>query len=525
MMIRFFSFALLVLIYSVSVRIVLAQDQNDSSVRMVEGVVVVKMKSGYSIPPRSNTTGLHSLDAKIDDLQVTSIDPLFTRFAGGRRLADTGLDRIYNFHYTGIESPNTVADRLSRDSHVEYAEPRYLSKIAATPNDTYYNQQDQFEQVSAPAAWDLVKGDSGDVVIAVVDGGTYWQHPDLAANIWMNPDEISGNGIDDDNNGFIDDIRGWNFANNTNNPAGLAGQGYNGSHGTSVAGFAGVVTNNGTGLASMSWNARIMPINAASYNHDFYLQWIDESVIYAALNGADIINISNTSGIYSSLSEDVVDFASSQGCVIVAAAGNSNTNLDIAPRYPASFRNVLGVGATGRDNDVKAGISSYGTSVGVYAPGANLSTISVNGSYGAYGGTGTSYAAPMVAGLAALVKIKFPDWSANQIMEQIRVTSDIIDDQNPSLAGLLGHGRINALRAVTETNHPSVRITGVNYVNQEGNALIMPGDTVNISISLTNYLHEVTSVEVSLSTGGNATVLSFVDTTGFLGTGDTVLLQ
>src|SRR5262249_41755021 len=147
--------------------------------------------------------------------------------------------------------------------------PWWQYPLCATPNDpSYVFQANYFNSMKFPASWDIAKGSQGQAIVALVDGGTQWLHPDLQANVWTNPGEIPGNGIDDDHNGFIDDVHGWNFANDSNDPTGLPATPTNGAHGTHTAGIACAVTDNGAGVAGTSWNAKLMPINASSPSND-----------------------------------------------------------------------------------------------------------------------------------------------------------------------------------------------------------------------------------------------------------------
>ena len=189
-----------------------------------------------------------------------------------------------------------MAELASSWSGVIYAEPKYIHYLfEEIPNDTLYegNQSAYYEVVDAPEAWGIVKGEQGDAIIAIVDGGTDINHIDLSNNIWQNQAEVEGaTGVDDDGNGFIDDYYGWNFANQSGNPTGLPGTPFNADHGTHTAGIAGAVTNDTTGVAGMSWNATIMGINASDNQTDRVITYGLEGIIYAAENGANIISCS-----------------------------------------------------------------------------------------------------------------------------------------------------------------------------------------------------------------------------------------
>lgn len=468
-------------------------------------VVVVKFKDRRSFGEEASATGLPSLDGLLNRYRVTVMKQFvkesFIRPEIDRSVA---MESIYNVFYSAEASALEVARAFASDPHVEYAEPKYLYEINDIPNDALYSSMPQFPHVQAPAAWDVIKGSAGNVVIAVVDGGTDWDHQDLLANIWINADEIPNNGIDDDNNGFIDDVRGWNFANNSNDPTGLPNTPDNAAHGTHVAGTAAAVTNNGIGVASISWNCVLMPINASSPTSDRLIAYGYDGITYAAANGAQIINCSwGGAGNPSSLEQDVINFAYANGALIVAAAGNSGVNNDQTPHYPSNYNHVLAVGATGTANDTKASFSNYGVTVDVFAPGVNIySTVPNNGYQSAFW-SGTSMASPMAAGLAGLVKTLNPGYSVDQLREQVRVTCDPIDAANPNFSGRLGKGRINALRAVTNFSIPAVRIKDVSFIDSGGNGIINAGETIDLTIRFINYLAAAGSVAIMLTESDN----------------------
>jgi hypothetical protein len=381
----------------------------------------------------------------------------------------------------------------------------------------------QFPQVQADNAWGIVKGEQGNVIVAIVDGGTDWDHQDLLANIWNNADEIPNNGLDDDNNGFIDDVRGWNFANNSNDPTGNPSTPASAGHGTHTAGTAVGVTNNGIGVASMSWNAVLMPINAAHPTSDNSILHGYQGIAYAAANGADIVNCSwGSLGTPSSIEQDVINFAYQNGTLVVASAGNNYINNDITPHFPSNYQRVLSVGATNKTNDSKASFSNYGVTVDVFAPGVSILSTTPNNGYSSFY-SGTSMSSPMVAGLAALVKTQNLGWTVDQVREQIRVTSDNIDGSNPSFTGLLGKGRINAFRAVTEFSNPAIRIVDQSFTDSGGDGIINAGETVDAQISFTNYLSSTSNVTFAFTENdNNITITSGTGNAGTLNTNDTI---
>lgn len=476
---------------------------------VVPGVVVVGFKDGTAPAEGAPKSGLTSFDRLAAAHRIQRIDrayPFLEGIAAKQGLPESGraLQRIYYLRYDGPQRPQAVAKALAEDPNVEFAEPEYIYRPAetvpplATPNDPLFSNMTHLQRMQLPAAWDVVKGEQGNVIIGIVDGGTDWRHPDLQANVWTNPDETPNNGVDDDNNGFVDDVHGWNFANESNDPTGLSTQPSNSNHGTFVAGNAAAVTNNGLGLAGTSWNATFMPIAAACPQQDDAICFGFPGIIYAASNGATIINASWGGPESSDQGERAIAFAVDMGALVIAAAGNDGLNTDLTPFFPASFDKVLSVGSTGKNNDGKAGFSNFGVSADIFAPGSGVESTSPGGSFGT--GSGTSFSSPLVAGIAALVKTQNPNFSVDQLREQVRVTGDNIDAANPNFAGRLGRGRVNALRAVTVTDLPAIRITDVTFTESGNDGGIESGETVQLTLTFTNYLAAAGGVLFTLRT-------------------------
>ncbi len=458
------------------------------------GVVVVKFKSDVALPDQTTATGLASLDRVLNKYgvsQMERIDAFLPR--AKRNLLGASFQRIYYVYYESAVSPARVAAELSGDVNLVYAEPLYLHHLDVTPNDPQFTSQTFYNIVKAQQAWDNTKGSQGNVVIAIVDGGTDITHEDLAGNLWVNPGEIAGNGIDDDNNGFIDDINGWNFANNTPNPKGLVNTPQSADHGTHTAGLADAVTNNLIGVAGMAWNTQLMAIDAGDPNNDLGIAFGFKGILYAAMNGADVISLSwGRGGPPSLFEQDVINQAVSLGAAIVAAAGNENTS---ALHFPSSYTNVLSVAAT--DNtDRKASFSNFGSTVDVTAPGVTILSTLNNSRYGVL--SGTSMSTPIAAGIVGLVRTQHPEYNGIQAIEQVRVSADNIDSINPFYAGQLGKGRVNALRALT-ISAPSLRIKNVSFTETNGNGIIDPGETVQMTLTLINYLAPAANVNLTVT--------------------------
>lgn len=297
---------------------------------------------------------------------------------------------IPNLRIQSVKIPDdmSVEDAIAQyknDPDVEYAEPNYILRALATiPNDTNFTNlwglnQASDADIDAPEAWDITQGSSS-VVVAVIDTGVAYNHPDLAANIWSNSGETNcSDGIDNDGNGYIDDCRGWNFLDNSNDPTD-----YN-SHGTHVAGTIAAIGNNGNGITGVMWNAQIMPLRFLGVSGSGDTANAVSAIMYAADNGARIINASWGGGGYSQALYDAINYARGKNVLFVAAAGNSGTNNDTTPFYPASYNldNIISVAAT-TQTDVLASFSNFGaTSVDLAAPGVNIYSSIPVFSYGA----------------------------------------------------------------------------------------------------------------------------------------------
>jgi photosystem II stability/assembly factor-like uncharacterized protein len=479
---------------------------------VIPGIVILKVRPEIDVTDLSVTTSSPALTAALQSNGVIALSRMFKSLPriSPQERADGFVD-LSLVYYAQIDpslDPREVAGRLSVLEELEYVEPKYMDYLAIVPNDPLLpaNQNNMFTRMNAYNGWDIARGDSN-VVIATIDGGTYWQHEDLSPNLWINsPEDLNGNGrfdpgpppagdedgIDQDGNGFVDDVIGWNFANNTNNPAGLAGTPQNAAHGTATASHSSARTNNGIGMAGSSWNCRLLPVNVGSPTTDNAIAFGYEGIVYAYMNGAHVINCSwGRVGGFSFFQQDVINAATQAGALVVAAAGNGGAdfvgdNNDLTPHYPSNYRNVLAVGATNQTSDVKAGFSNFGLTVPVYAPGVNIFSAFTNGGYG-NGGSGTSYSSPLTAGLAGIVKSQNPTWTPRQIATQIRVTADSIDAANPSFSGRMGRGRINFARALSES-HPGIEILSSSLLTTQGSNIFLPGDTVVLSLSVQNIL-------------------------------------
>ncbi len=498
------------------------------------GRVWVKFKPDVSVAVSGTKTGLAYFDQAAQAYGVNAINrafPILEHYASKRQLSDSWeeLRNVYEVHYDGPYNPLHVAEALAGEPDVELAEPIPIMKLVGdvsshmlVPNDSLFDEQEDYlDRIHVPEAWDHFKGTDTDAVIAILDGGTNWKHEDLGGNLWANSGEIANNGVDDDDNGFIDDVRGWNFAIGTNDPTGLSATPNSANHGTLTASMASANTNNTRGIAGTSYNATYMPVNVACSFFDLALCYATSGVMYASLMGATVINASYGSSFYSSITESVYKAAHEEGTLTVAAAGNFSGNVDNFPFYPASYGFTLSVG--GLRPGTSQVIYNYGTTVDVYGQAQEVWGAMHAGNYAQ--GSGTSFSSPQVVGIAALVMAAFPESNPDQLRERIRLTADNIDDDNlPQFRGLLGQGRVNAYRAVTEDGYPAVRLIEGGLEDSDKDGKWPTGETGTLKAKLVNYLAPATGVTLRAESESGwvifDTPVSDVSTIGTLDTVD-----
>ena len=462
-------------------------DEVQQSEDYIEGQFYVKLKDDYNKNFKSTTSRdvdlaqlpfLNNLKSKHDfDVKSTFY------FAKSPK-----LNRTLRVYLDDAKQSDTFMDKLKKNKEVEYVERVPINRTSFTPNDLGANTnggQWGLHRINAEAAWDITRGNNN-IIVAVVDDAIMTTHPDLAGKI-VNPRDVS----DDDND--------------TNPPFTYF------RHGTHVAGIAGAATNNETGVASIGYNVSVMPIKAT---HDTAPTACDgacvriydgyEGVTWAANNGADVINMSWGSSSFSTTNANVISAAAAQGVVLVASAGNSNSD---EIRYPSGYPNVICVAATDI-NDDKASFSNFGTNVHVAAPGASIRSTVVSGGYQNW--NGTSMASPMVAGLCGLILSADPSLTPAEVENCIESTAEPLDGTFD-----LGAGLINAQRAVecaagssatnslswnptpTSISNGNNQVTLDYSINQNG---ILSVQVFNPSWELIGQVHENVSAGTRQST-------------------------
>ncbi len=421
----------------------------------------------------------------IQALQVCGADSVVAKFphskipeAQNNRWGqpNVNLRLIYEVYYSSEAGVPQTIDLLMSTGLLEYALPHFLPQLLYSPNDPNTSFQYSLTKISAYQAWDICKGDTNKVV-GITDTGIDFAHPDLVNAVKYNHDDPI-DGIDNDNDGFTDNYRGWDMGSWDNNPQfGLIG------HGIHVSGISGASTDNSFGMAGSGFRCKVLPVKVDNQYGNLVATY--ESIVYAADHGADVINCSwGSSFSPGQYGQDIVNYATINcNALVVAAAGNSNS---LNPFYPASYNYVLSVAATDV-NDCKWANSSYGQFVDISAPGKDIHSTWAGSGF--VNSSGTSMAAPCVAGAAALVSSYYPTLNMLQVAERLRTTADVIDTLscNNGYFSYLGTGRLNMYRALTDTFSVSVRLDDYAFTDSS-DMTYFPGDTLFVGINVINYL-------------------------------------
>ena len=460
----------------------------------VPGRVLVKLKSGVAsarLDDFNKTQGVKSarlLKAGNYTWQVVEFSPLIDVHAKIREYIKSGL--------------------------VLWAEPDYYRTIAKIPNDPSFSDSSKcysFKNTHATAAWDTIT-DASNVIVAVVDTGVQYQHFDLADNMWVNPNEIPDNGLDDDGNGIVDDVYGANFAEIANtDDAGNPTEYYkdkgdpmdDNGHGTHVSGTIGGIGNNSLGVAGVTWKTQIMAVKVMNKRGSGSSSDIAAGVRYAREHGAKVINMSLGGGSYSQIELDEYTACQKAGVIIVAAAGNESSNNDTTPNYPSNFclelDNIISVGSCDDRNKVSY-FSNYGKkSVQLFAPGSQIWSTALKEVGDSYDNdayeflSGTSMACPFVAGSTVLCIAAHPDDTYLQIKNRILNGVDPVAafSKKCSTGGLIN---------VDSIVHNLITEDGFEYTLSNGKAIIIGYKGTNMNPVLPNLIKDYYPV-VSIAKG------------------------
>lgn len=469
---------------------------------LIPNAIHIKTKNLIGFDKNFGKLYSSSIASILNQHEIKNIRALFLESPASSPLSNNseGIERLIEVYFSDEIDPYEICKELMQSPDVEYAVPIYRRyPYDFLPNDPNISSQWFINNIQLPKAWDITKGDKK-VLIAIIDTGVDWNHQDLIDNIWINPNEIPNNGIDDDGNGKIDDVRGWDFVGNVTTQDILTGNwsedndptNIQGFHGTHVAGLASAVTNNSKGIASAGFNCSILPIKCSPDQGGMGIFRGYEGIVYAANIGTKIINCSWGGPGFSPAEQDIINYAMNKGSLVVVAAGNDGANIDFGGQYPAGYDNVLCVGATNSSNRV-ASFSNWGIKVTVYTPGQSIYSTVPNNLYQSQ--NGTSMASPIAAGVAGLVASVHKEWSPKQILHQIRSTSDNVIVADQSLRPYY-YGKINAYKAVLYNSGSNPGIPGleiISYKFTQGSAFNDYQSKV-VELKLKNFLSPASNV-------------------------------
>lgn len=523
MMIRLFNSLYIYILAAICCTSVLAQNKSYqlpkgvSSKDFLANTLVIKYKQvplqGVKLASTENENKLYTITYQRPIINSNGIETL----ANQQKIDENGLNRIYEVGYSSKLPIEKVITEILKDPNIAYAEPSYIYHTFAEPNDVAYTAgaQDYLSRVMAKEAWQIQPNANG-VIIAIIDSGSDLQHEDLVENIYLNTaDPI--NGTDDDKDGFIDNYWGWDFVGLTassivedNNPDVVADSL---DHGIHVSGLASAVSNNAKGIASLAQSAKLMIVKVGADDNASAIYKGYEGIIYAVNHGAKIINCSWGGSGGGAYGQDVINYAVSKGCLVVAAAGNS---ASVEPIYPSAYNGAFAV-ANVQASDIKSASSSYGYHIAIASPGTFIYS-TVNGNkYGLK--SGTSMAAPIVSSAAALVMAKNPSLTGVQAGEIIRLNTDEIYaniPENNNFLNKIGTGRLNIFKALNSSLKPSIRNQKITILDKF-NGSLTTGDTINFYFDLKNILIPTNNILVNLSSTNNKVEIlnAFINTGAF----------
>jgi len=351
--------------------------------------------------------------------------------------------------------PDAAMAAVAADARVAIVERRDRPALHYEPDDPDYPDQWFLPHVRADVAWNAIRGETTRAaVIGIVDTGVDWWLPEVSANVWVNePEDLDGdgqlspadlNGLDDDGNGFTDDVVGWDLGDGDNDPSEDALV-----HGTAIAAAASEVTDNATLGAGLGFAARLLPVKVFTATGGFADAYA--GMIYACENGAQVVNCSWGTATPSAIEQMVVTALREAGCLVVASAGADGDS----PVYPAAYDDVLAVTSTDMQ-DHRASFAGFGPWVDVCAPGVDIRVAHHGGGFASF--SGTSFACALVSGFAGLLHARYPDAGPTELEGYILETAVDIDDLNPGFEGLLGAGRIDCAPAIVTAVPPTAGV-------------------------------------------------------------------
>jgi subtilisin family serine protease len=469
--------------FSVLIFPVIAQNNSDT---LVDEIIVKFKNVPIELQKKSITirTGIPAIDSLNRLYNCISMKQLFSNQEFPGLDKNSSLAKIYSLRFkVKVPSKLLVSFYLSTGC-LEHAEPVKIGNkqgsLAVIPNDQYFSRQWEFvnngtfaykgvvlaklgADMKVTEAWDIKKGDSS-IIVAILDSGCRLKHDEFKGRIWQNKNEIQGNGIDDDYNGYIDDYQGWNFVDSNNVPED------NNFHGTVMASLIAANPNNGVGFAGMDWQCKIMIVKISDSLGRARSDYLAKGIIYAVNNGAKVINISIGFKDTSYTTNLAIDYAFLKGVVIVCGTGNDNVE---SVDFPAKNKKTISVGSTDPDDrrsklffGTASGGSNYGKEIDVVAPGNYIAALSISPVDYNFLGGGTSGSTALVSGLCALLFAENPSLTPTQIHDIICSTADDqVGDPLEDTKGwdkYYGYGRVNAQKALT-----FVANNGVKFLSEE----------------------------------------------------------
>ncbi|MBT5421137.1 MAG: S8 family serine peptidase, partial [Candidatus Cloacimonetes bacterium] len=459
----------------------------------VPNQLIFKTSSAKQV--NNKTVGLERFDEFLSDSNIENLRSILPKADNKYFIAtftdDIDWENIKDYQFDGID----------------YIQPNYLSGLYLSPNDPEFpNQQVNLDNCNIPQSWDYSVGNE-QIIVGIIDSGIYFDHPDLQNNIFINQDEIPNDGIDNDNNGYIDDVNGWDFVDapelgsialgdythQDNNPEDELG------HGTHVAGIISADSNNDVGITGISWNSKLLIIRSGFKTlNGGYLQDDDAAagIIYAADMGAGVINLSWGDTNYSQIIADACYYAYNKGSIIVVAAGNEGATVEHQVVYPAQLSTTLAIGAVDSYKNL-ASFSSYGPQIDIVAPGQLiLSTYDLTPENLYKEQSGTSMAAPFVSGAIALLLAVDPGLDFSEVRGRLISTADDLGVEG--FDNIFGNGMLDVYSLLTETSYPIIEIT-TPYDNEGLNSTFDIIGTVQ-SPNFWRYSVKYTSEEMPVST-------------------------